>query len=129
MDGSPDLTEMEAGGQKSVPPTPSFAADGVTPSAEQLEAEALRRGMQPLVMCLRRCPHCLEGVPIRSRMCSYCHFMIPPSAKAAARKEAQEAANQAGKPIGSSTSLVPATHTAVAAASIESSTSGTGGRG
>ncbi|CAN0018086.1 unnamed protein product, partial [Discosporangium mesarthrocarpum] len=90
--------QSEAGGGYPQPPLTSLLVGngGVMPSAEQLEAEALRRGKQPLVMCLRRCPHCLEGVPIRSRMCSYCHFMIPPSAKAAARKEAQDAANQGG---------------------------------
>ena len=37
----------------------------VLPTSEELEAEAVRRGMPPLDTCLRRCPRCLQGVPIR----------------------------------------------------------------
>ncbi len=37
----------------------------VLPSAEELEAEAMKRGMPPLDTCLRRCPRCLQGIPIR----------------------------------------------------------------
>lgn len=64
------------------------------PSSEALEVEAMRRGMPPLEQCLRRCPRCLQGVPIRSMMCQHCQYLIPVSAKAIARREMKEAAQQ-----------------------------------
>ena len=62
------------------------------PSSEALEVEAMKRGMPPLEQCLRRCPRCLQGVPIRSMMCQHCQYLIPVSAKAMARREMKEAA-------------------------------------
>lgn len=64
------------------------------PSSEELEIKAMGLGMPPLEQCLRRCPRCLQGVPIRSMMCSHCQYSIPVSAKAMARREMKEAAQQ-----------------------------------
>ncbi|CAM9554270.1 unnamed protein product, partial [Scytosiphon promiscuus] len=64
------------------------------PSSEDLEAEAAKRGMPPLDTCLRRCPRCLQGVPIRSMVCQHCQYQIPVSAKTMARREMKEAALQ-----------------------------------
>lgn len=41
------------------------ASAGGLPSSDDLEAEATKRGLPPLDTCLRRCPRCLQGVPIR----------------------------------------------------------------
>lgn len=70
------------------------------PSSEELELEAMKRGMPPLEQCLRRCPRCLEGVPIRSMMCQHCQYLIPVSAKAMARREMKEAAALRGQQGG-----------------------------
>ena len=67
------------------------------PSSEELEIEAMKRGMPPLEHCLRRCPRCLQGVPIRSMMCQHCQYLIPVSAKAIARREMKEAAALKGQ--------------------------------
>lgn len=69
----------------------------VLPSSEALEVEAMKRGMPPLEQCLRRCPRCLQGVPIRSMMCQHCQYLIPVSAKAMARREMKEAAALQGQ--------------------------------
>ncbi|CAN0131795.1 unnamed protein product, partial [Ascophyllum nodosum] len=76
----------------------SVAGGGdVLPSSEELEIEAMKRGMPPLEHCLRRCPRCLQGVPIRSMMCQHCQYLIPVSAKAIARREMKEAAALKGQ--------------------------------
>ncbi|CAN0540186.1 unnamed protein product, partial [Ectocarpus sp. 12 AP-2014] len=53
--------------------------------------------MPPLDTCLRRCPRCLQGVPIRSMMCPHCQYHIPASAKAMARRELKEALHHGGQ--------------------------------
>lgn len=76
------------------PMYPVAGVGDVIPSSEALEEEAMRRGMPPLDQCLRRCPRCLQGVPIRSMNCQFCQYSIPVSAKAMARREMKEAALQ-----------------------------------
>lgn len=97
------------------------------PSSEALEVEAIKRGMPPLEQCLRRCPRCLQGVPIRSMMCPHCQYLIPVSAKAMARREMKEAALQGqgvtinGAQAGYSTAATPAAVAAGAAAAAAAS--------
>lgn len=95
-DGAGMMGRMAGTGAGRVGPmSPGGAGNAdVLPSSEELEIKAMGLGMPPLEQCLRRCPRCLQGVPIRSMMCSHCQYSIPVSAKAMARREMKEAAQQ-----------------------------------
>lgn len=100
MDGMM-MGNMRGSGGVQGPISPGKGGSGqgtvdVLPSSEALEVEAMKRGMPPLEQCLRRCPRCLQGVPIRSMMCSHCQYVIPASAKAMARREMKVAAMHGG---------------------------------
>lgn len=74
----------------SISPVPGSAE--ALPSPEELEVKAMSLGLPPLEQCLRRCPRCLQGVPIRSMTCPHCQFSIPISAKTMAKREIKDAA-------------------------------------